>query len=77
MSLKYFVIDVGDAQSPQYSISVESPETVRKNLAGTQLILKTDSSDPTAIGQPFYDKTALTHEQAKTLVATSEWQNNI
>ena len=70
----YAIINTSDLSSIDFSqIGETSADTLRYNLAGTEFVIKWNTT-PTFISDGSVVPTqTLTHEQALTLMATAEW----
>lgn len=74
----YAIIQTSDLSNIDFSqIGETSADTLRYNLAGTQFIIKWNTT-PTFISDgSVVPVSELTHEQALTLMATAEWSEPI
>ena len=74
----YAIINTSDLSNIDFSqIGETSADTLRYNLAGTEFVIKWNST-PTFISDgTVVPVSELTHEQALTLMATPEWSEPI
>ena len=71
---KYVVVSSTDAASINFDdFKDNSLSTVREKLDGTECILEYEGSMPSAVSSLDPVPTEMTHTQAKTLMATSDW----
>lgn len=71
---KYVIVSSTYAASIDFDdFKDNSLSTVRENLAGDECVLEYEGTMPSAISNLNPVPTEMTHTQAKTLMATSEW----
>ena len=76
---KYVVIDTDQKNNVNFGAEniIEEEQNLRYSLDGTEFVIKWNvafNTPPSVLAIPAEDKSnILTHEQAKTLMATPEW----
>ena len=65
----YIVIDAGDVSSVDFDLVMETSETLRYSVDGTKTFVKFEGETPSFLE----GKTIYTHQEIRTLLATSEW----
>ena len=70
MALRYTIVPVAEVTAAMYTVAVESADTVRQNLAGTEIPLKWEGADPAVFDKyPKYD-----HADILTVLLGGVWQ---
>lgn len=70
MSRNYVIIDTSEVSSVNFDQVLEtSPETLRFSVNGTKTFVKFDGDTPSSL----IGKTAYTHPEMLTILASDEW----
>ena len=71
--MQYFILNIADVTQAHYDLCPESSGTVRKNLANTQVVLKSSTIDVNDSNSPFYGETPLFRSEIKIEMAKTTW----
>jgi len=71
--MQYFILNIADVTQAHYDLCPESSNTVRKNLAQTQVVLKSSIVDVNDSNSPFYGETPFSTSQIKIEMAKTTW----